>query len=82
MTAHEFPEGDEPSDRCIHCGTTRHLHSQKEQPCVPHRTQTAEPLRPEPRRRIFACEDIDTIATRIAELRKEADEAMNHRSDE
>jgi len=82
MTEHSFPPNDDPSRRCVHCGTTFDMHSKSPQNCVPHPSNGAEKLCPEPQRRILACEDSDAIATRIAELRKDRDEAMNHKADE
>lgn len=37
----------------------------------------AEEMRPEPRRRIPACEDADTISARLAELQQERAAALN-----
>ena len=82
MSEHSFPQNDEPSRRCVHCGTTYQLHSTKPQNCVPRRDDGAEKLRREPERRILACEDADTIAGRVAELRKERDEILGKKAEE
>ena len=82
MSAHSFPDNPEPSRRCVYCGTTFEHNERTAQPCVPHGGSSTEKLYPEPKRRTLACEDGDAIATRMAELRKEHDEAMNHKADE
>ena len=75
--AHEFPDGDDPAKRCVHCGTTWSMHEAMAQPCVPRRPQGGEALRPEPARREYAVDDADVIGARLIELRAERDAAIN-----
>lgn len=67
---HEIPEG---SNVCRHC------HAKNPGPqstCIVRDGAASEKPRPEPSRRVIACED-DSIAGRIAELRKEQEAAWN-----
>jgi hypothetical protein len=67
---HEVPEG---SDRCKHCGL---LKPGPDSTCIVRDGAASEAPRPEPARRVMACED-DSIAERIAELRKQQEAAWN-----
>jgi hypothetical protein len=75
---HEWSPGN---PRCIHCGTPSAIHSQQPQPCVPRWSQT-EALRPEPARREYAIDAVDTIHARLAELEADRREALNRLTEE
>jgi hypothetical protein len=64
MLEHESSPGN---PRCIHCGTLFANHAKVPQPCVPRWSGT-EALRPEPARREYAIDDIETIHARLVEL--------------
>lgn len=70
IVAHEFPDqGDENGNRfCVHCGCL--WHPQLTATCL-QRSIPKSDLAPEPKRREYACDDVDTIAARLEELAKE-----------
>lgn len=57
------------SGRCRACGSRQAFHETVPggTPC-PQQGTRAEPLRPEPERRVYASEDTEAICARIAEL--------------
>lgn len=59
---------------CKWCGAKFHV--QMDATCLERPGQSGSGMMPEPQRRIPACED-DSIAARIAELRKLREEAWN-----
>lgn len=70
---HEVPPG---SDRCKWCGAVK---PGPDSTCVP-RPDVGPGMMPEPARRVLACEDADSIARRIAELKTEKTAAWNAES--
>lgn len=58
---------------CIHCGA---ILPGPESTCVPREGTPSEGMRPEPARRVLACDD-PSIAERIAELEKERQDGWN-----
>ena len=71
MRQHDFPVGVLTSQvRCIYCGGL--WRAEMTAQCI----DRPDPA-PEPRRRVSAMEDVDTISARIEELRREHQEALN-----
>lgn len=64
---------DDKGEFCIHCGGYKPGEAVT---CVPHEDDPAL-LRPEPARRMYACEDFDAIGERFVELQMERAAAMN-----
>ena len=73
MIVHEYRGGRE---RCIHCGTLAENIYQTVCPGPQRRDESAK-LRPEPARREYAVDAVDTIHARIVELAAERTEALN-----
>ena len=72
MSGHQFIAN---ADHCVHCGTLK-TNSGCQTVCPgPQRRDMV--LRPEPARREYAVEDIETIHARLAELRAEQQAAIN-----
>jgi hypothetical protein len=72
MREHEFlPANMHGMSFCRHCGAKK----------IPGSTQTclerAETVAPDRPRRVMAVDDIDTIHSRLVELRREQKEALN-----
>jgi hypothetical protein len=72
MKEHEFlPANMHGMSFCRHCGAKK----------IPGSTQTclerAETVAPDRPRRVMAVDDIDTIHSRLTEIRREEDEARN-----
>lgn len=71
IRAHEWPRlPTECGDLCTHCGHSFQVAQARELLCIwRDGPDPATALRPEPKRRLYACEDADTIHTRIGLLR-------------
>ena len=70
IRAHDVPPG---TDRCVHCGALKP--DSYGSTCVPRHGES-EPVKDQPRR-IAAIYDIDTIHSRLGELRQEKKDALN-----